>query len=112
MASNWQTKLGDSLSKLAEQVQSALTLDIYTYATDINKTDTDTDKRRALAETHLTPEGDIKQTVPAEFKDGTIVVNQELYEVHLMAVEQAVQTRKELLNAVKELLDGMHDNLA
>jgi len=109
MASNWQTKLNESVTKLAEQVQSALNLDVYTYATDINKADEAVDKKRALAETHLSPAGDIRQTVPAVFKDETITVNQELYEVHLRAVEQAVQTRKEMLLAVKELLSGMQD---
>ena len=111
MANNWQTKLNESVTKLAESVQSALNLDVYTYATDINKPDDAVDKKRALAETHLSPAGDVRQTVPAVIQDGTITINQELYEVHLRAVDQAVQTRKEMLLAVKELLSGMQDLL-
>ncbi len=104
MASSWQSKLEDSFNKLAEQVQSALTLDVYTYVTDINKPDDAPDKKRALAETHLNPDGDIRQSVPGTFANNTITVNQELYDVHLKAVEQAVITRKEMLNYVKDLL--------
>ncbi len=104
MANNWQSKLEDSFNKLAEQVQSALSLDVYTYVADINKPDDAPDKKRALAETHLTPEGDIRQTVPGQFKDDGITVSQELYAVHLQAVEQAVQARKEMLTFVKDLL--------
>ncbi len=111
MADNWQSKLEESVGKLAEHIQSALTLDIFTYGSDINKPDDAPDKKRALAETHLVPTGDIKQYLPAQFKEDTVTVNQDLYAVHVQAVEQAIRARKEMLDYVKELIKEVKEIL-
>ncbi len=112
MADNWQTKLEASASKLAEQVQKALSLDVYTYGADITKPDDPAGKKRSLAETHMTPDGDVKQVIPLQSDGETLGVNQAVYDVHLKAVEQAIQTRKEMLNFVKELLVEMKELLS
>jgi hypothetical protein len=112
MEDNWQSKLEASVGQLAEQIKSALNLDIYTFGRDINKADDAPDKNRALAETHLVPTGDIKQYLPAQFKEDTVTVNQDLYAVHVQAVEQAIQARKEMLNYVKDLIKEMKEILS
>jgi hypothetical protein len=104
MEENLETKLEKTVGQLIEQVKSALCLDIYTYGTDILKPDDAPDKKRALAEMHLSPDGDIKQVLPAHFLNDTITVNQEIYAVHSQAVQQAIQTRKEMLDYAKKLI--------
>lgn len=112
MSDNWQSKLETSVGKLAEQVQNALVLDIYTYGSDINKPDDAADKKRALAETHLAPSGDVRQYLPAIFLKDNVTVNQELYTAHVQAMEQAIKARQEMLNYVKDLIKELKELLA
>jgi hypothetical protein len=112
MADDWQSKLEASVGKLAEQIESVLKLDIYTFGRDINKADDAPDKNRALAETHLMPTGDIKQYLPAQFKEDAVTVYQDLYAVHVQAVEQAIRARKEMLDYVKELIKEVKETLS
>jgi len=104
MADNWQAKLEASAGKLAEQIQSALNLNVVTYTTDIHNTDNDPDKKRMVAETVLAPLGDVTQALPVQFKNDEIIVNKDLNDAHIQAVNQAILARKDMLNYARDLL--------
>jgi hypothetical protein len=104
MADNWQAKLEASAGKLAEQIQSALNLNVVTYTTDIHKPDNDPDKKRMVAETVLAPLGDVTQALPVQFKNDEIIVNKDLNDAHIQAVNQAILARKDMLNYARDLL--------
>ncbi len=105
------SNLQKTFDTLVTQVQSALNLDIITYGVDINKPDLAADKDRRLAQSKLSPTGDIEQHLPVVILADGVKVDQDLYNVHLQAVAQAIQARKDMLAYVQELIKDLKNLL-
>jgi hypothetical protein len=103
MASNFEAALEDVVKKVGEYLENISTLTVTTKYVEIGG-DMNFKAAKPVAQTVLSLDGDSETILPGESGEGTLVLRQDLLDIHRQNVVTAIAYRSQMMSALLSAL--------